>query len=348
MKKWILSFSLLTLILFITACGSNSNQSASENTGDNNQNQKELPKISLKYGHNAPADSPTGIAAEKLAEIVSENSGGSFTIDVYPENQLGDNRDLVEQTALGGLDMSMSGLGILGYLADEYNLMQVPFLFRDQEHIHKVVDGDIGANIANRLLKEKDILLLSQSWDRLPRQVTANKEIRSPEDLKNLLLRTGSKGATEAFDILGAKPTSVPLKEVYLSLQNNVIEGVELPADYIVSQSVAEVNTHVSMLNHTYGTQFVAINGKKFSELPEEYQVILSEAVVEAGVFNNELTKQKEAGYIETLEEQGMEIVNITPEEHELFTKIIKDNLGTFEELWPKSKGIGEKILDVK
>jgi tripartite ATP-independent transporter DctP family solute receptor len=348
MKRWLICSLMLLLVVSSVACSSGSSDVSAPKPEDNSSTNKELPKVTLKFGHNAPKESPTGKAAEKLAEIVKEKSNGNLIIEVYPENQLGDNRDLVEQTSIGGLDMSMAGLGILGYLAEEYNLMQVPFLFRDQNHIHKVVEGDIGKEIADRILKEKDIRLLSQTWDRLPRQVSANKAIKTPADFENLLVRTGSKGSTEAFKLFGGKPTSIPLKEVYLALQNNVVEGVDLPSDYIVNLSLNEVNTHLNMVNHTYGTQFVAINGKRFAELPQEYQTILKEAVHEAGEFNNQLTAEEEGTYIQKLEQQGMKIVELTPEEHDTFTQIIQKNLAVFEDVWPKSKGLGEKILIVK
>jgi TRAP-type transport system periplasmic protein len=335
MKKFLMVV-LALLVMALVGCSTNSSTS------------EELPEVNLKFGHNAPGESPTGMAAEKLAELVKEKSGGTFTIEVFPENQLGDNRNLVEQTSIGGLDMSMSGLGVLGYLAPEYNFMQIPFIFRSQEHIHKVVEGEIGLQIADMLKKDKDILLLSQSWDRLPRQVSANKSITTPKELENLLIRTGTKGATETFSLLGAKPTSVPLKEVYLSLQNNIIEGVELPADHMVNSSVAEVNSHLNMTNHTYGTQFVAINGRVFNDLPKEYQDILMEAVTEAGKYNNQLTQEEEGSYLTQLEEQGMEIVQLTQEQHDAFTAKVKNYIAELEAIWPEAKGLGEKILSVE
>lgn len=335
------SLMIMFTIFMIILGGCSSSKSGDSTSGD-------LLEVTIKFGHNAPINSPTGLAAEKLAELVQEKSDGKFIIEVYAENQLGDNRDLVEQTSIGGLDMSMSGLGVLGYLAPEYNLMQIPFLFRNQEHIHKVVEGDIGKEIADKLMKDKDILLLSQSWDRLPRQVSANKSITTPKDLENFMIRTGSTGATETFTLLGAKPTSIPLNEVYLSLQNNIIEGVELPADYMVSSSVAEVNSHLNMTNHTYGTQFVAINGKKFSELPKEYQVILAEAVDEAGEYNNQLTLEEEGNYVTQLKDDGMEIVELTEAQHNDFTSIVENYLDDLESTWPEASGLGERILNIK
>jgi tripartite ATP-independent transporter DctP family solute receptor len=302
----------------------------------------------LQFGHNAPVDSPTGQAAERFAEIVSEKTNGRLRIQVFPANQLGGNRELVEQTSLGALDISLSGLGVLGYLSDGYNLMQVPFLFRDQEHAHAIVEGVIGEEIAEKLRQQTGILLLSQTWDRLPRQVTANRPITTPGAMEGLLLRTGTAGATQGFRLFGARPTSIPLNEVYLALQQNVVEGVELPIDFIVNLSVPEVNTHLNMLNHTYGTQFVAINEMRFNSLPAEYQRILRDAVDEAGLYNNRLVEEQADMFLQAAVDQGMTVVEISEEQYQRFAQIIRANLKEIESRWPGSRGLGERILDTK
>lgn len=305
-----------------------------------------LPDVTLRFGDNTPANSPSGEAAVKLAEIVKEKSQGKITLKVYPDNQLGSNRDLVEQTSLGGLDMSMAGIGILGYIDPVYNLMQVPFLFRNQESIHKTLSGPIGQKLAQGIEKKRNIVLLSQNWDRLPRQICSKEPISTPAELSNVLIRTGSKGATEAFGLFNAKPTSIPMSEVYLALQNNVVSAVDLPTDYIYNMSLSEVCKNLDMVNHTYGTQFVAINKMVYNRLPKPYQKILVESVSEAEKFNNNLVKSITGSYIEKLKAQGMSIVELNPDQHEAFAKVVHENIEKIEKTWPSTKGIGQKIME--
>jgi|GEM_PF-844212 len=308
----------------------------------------DLPSVTLRFGDNAPANSPSGHAAEKLASIVKEKSHGKLTIKVYPANQLGNNRDLVEQTSLGGLDMSMEGIGILGYIDPIYNLLQVPFLFRSQAHIHKVLEGPLGNKMAKDILQKRHIMLLSQIWDRLPRQICSKKPIQSPKDLSDVLIRTGSKGATQAFSLFNAKPSSIPMSGVYLALQNNVVSSVDLPTDYIYNMSLYEVCKNLDLVNHTYGTQFVAINRMVYAGLPAQYQKILTESVKEAGDFNNQLVQDAGSGYVKKLEAKGMNIVRLTPEQHEAFAEVIHKNIKKIESTWPGTQGMGQKILDTK
>lgn len=308
----------------------------------------ELDPITLHFGHNAPPTSPSGRAVERFAEIVDEKSHGKIDVRIYPANQLGDNRDLVEQTALAGLDMSMEGIGILGYVEPVYNFMQVPFLFRSQAHIHHVLDGPIGQRLADKILENRNIKLLSQSWDRLPRQLCSNQPVRTPDDLANMLVRTGSKGATRAFKLLGAKPTSIPLNELYLALQNNVVSAVDLPADYLYNLSLYEVCPYMDRINHTYGTQFVAMNRRVYDELPTAYRRIVTEAVAEAGRYNNKLSRDLESVYVERLEKKGMQTVSLTEAQHQRFIDRAQEHFDELEALWPGTEGLAAEIAQTK
>ncbi|WP_353248607.1 TRAP transporter substrate-binding protein [Salinisphaera sp. T31B1] len=304
----------------------------------------ELDPLTLHFGTNAPVKSPSGRAVEKFAALVHERSQGQITVRIYPANQLGSNRDMVEQTALGGLDMAMEGLGILGYVEPVYNLLQVPFLFDSQAHIHKVLDGPIGQRLAASILENRNIKLLSQTWDRLPRQLCSKQPIRSPADMANVLIRTGSKGATQTFKLLGAKPSSIPLNELYLALQNNVVSAVDLPADYLYNLSLYEVCPYMDVINHTYGTQFVAMNRRVYDNLPDAYRDIIEQAVADAGRFNNELDRTLEAKYARQLSDHGMEIVHISPAQHAAFSEQVADDIDELEAIWPATKGLGAEI----
>lgn len=300
----------------------------------------------LQFGHNSPADSPTGEAAERLAELANEKTDGGLTIEVFPSNQLGGNEELIDQTSSGSTDMSAAGLGVLGFRADEYQLLQAPFLFENQEHIHNVVEGDLGEDLANQLQEDIGMLLLSQTWDRLPRQITGAREVTEPEDLNNFLLRTGSSGATETFSLFGASPTSIPLDDMYIALQQGTVEGVEVPADYVADQSLNEVTSHISMLDHTYGTQFVGINADRFDGLPEEYQTALEEAVAEAGEYNNDLIEESETEIVNELRETEITVVEVSDDQRQEFVEVVLQNLEELESNWPGAEGVGEEILN--
>lgn len=302
--------------------------------------------MSFTFGHNAPGDSPTGEAADYFAELVLEMSDGAIEIEVFPDNQLGDNRDLVEQTTFGGIEFSLAGLGVLGPFEDGYNLMQVPFLFENQNHINEVVSGDIGRELADAMRENEGIVLLDQSWDRMPRQLSSDFPIETLSDLSGLILRVGTDAAAQTFDMLGASPTSVPLNETYTSLEQGIIDGVELPTDFMFNLSIYEVNATLTMNNHTYGTQFLAMHGDTYEGLTEGDQQILTEAAQEAGVRNDELTAEQEQGFVDQLEDAGMEIFEPSDAQRQEFIDAVEANLDELEAIWPGAQGLGQRIID--
>ena len=114
---------------------------------------------------------------------MEKKTGRPIKVAIYPRNQLGSNRELLEQVKLGSLEMTLLGLGTMGYMVEEYNFMQIPFAFRNQAHIHSVLDSEVGKSI-EKSVGSKGFVLLSQKWDRLPRHLAGKKPVQKMEDLK--------------------------------------------------------------------------------------------------------------------------------------------------------------------
>jgi len=298
----------------------------------------------LRLCHNSNNDSATDKAAHKFAEIVANKTRNQVKILIYPRNQLGGNRELIEQVKMGSLDMTLMGLAVLGYLVDEYNFMQIPFAFRSQEHIYKVLDSDIGQTIAKKL-QERGFLLLNQKWDRLPRHIAGKKPIQTLQDLKGYRIRTGTPAFQEGIKVFGAAPIKIELNEMFIALQQGVVEGVELPLDYIYDYSIHEVAKFLSLTYHTYGTQFVGIHRKTFESLSPENQKALIEAAAEAGEINNTLTWSQEEDYIKKLEKAGVKVVK---PEHSQFVKVLEANVASLEKKWPACKGLFARIQAIQ
>jgi tripartite ATP-independent transporter DctP family solute receptor len=298
----------------------------------------------IRLCHNSNNDSATDKASQKFAELVAQKTGGKIKVVVYPRNQLGGNRELVEQVMMGSLDMFLMGLGALGYLIDEYNIMQVPFIFRSQEHIYKVLESEIGKSL-EKTAADKGFYILTQKWDRLPRHIAGKKMIQTTEDLKNVKIREGLPAVHEGFKLFGAAPVKVNLNEMFIALQQGIVDAVELPLDYIYDYSIHEAAKFLSLTYHTFGTQLIAFNKKTFDSLTPEFQKAMREAAKEAGDFNNQLTWSQEDDYLKKLEKAG---VKISKPEHSQFVKVVAANTATLEKRWPKSKDLMAKIQAVK
>jgi tripartite ATP-independent transporter DctP family solute receptor len=298
----------------------------------------------LRLCHNSNLDSATDKASHKFAEMVEKKTNGQVKIAVYPRNQLGGNRELLEQVKMGSLDLTLMGLGTLGYMVEEYNFMQIPFAFRNQEHIHKVLDSEVGKTI-EKTVAAKGFFLLSQKWDRLPRHNAGKRAVLKMEDLKNLKVREGTPAFHEGIKLFGASPVKIDLNEMFIALQQGIVDAVELPLDYIYDYSIHEAGKFLSLTYHTYGTQFVAMSKKSFDALPPDVQKALLEAAGEGADFNNRLTWSQEEDYLKKIEKAG---VKINKPDYSPFSKTLEANIAVLEKKWPACKGLFAKIQSVK
>ncbi|MBP1716160.1 MAG: C4-dicarboxylate transporter [Deltaproteobacteria bacterium] len=182
----------------------------------------------LRLCHNSNLDSATDKASHKFAEMVEKKTNGQVKIAVYPRNQLGGNRELLEQVKMGSLDLTLMGLGTLGYMVEEYNFMQIPFAFRNQEHIHKVLDSEVGKTI-EKTVAAKGFFLLNQKWDRLPRHIAGKKAVLKMEDLKNLKVREGTPAFHEGIKLYGASPVKHTYGTQFVAMSKKSFDA--LPPD---------------------------------------------------------------------------------------------------------------------
>jgi len=299
----------------------------------------------LKYGHNTKQDQPTGQAALKFAELVKEKTKGEIIVEVFPANQLGNNRQMAENVKMGAQDMTTMGLAALGYLNDNFMMMQVPYVFRSQEHIQKVVKGPIGKEIAENIAKKDNIFLLAQDWDRMVRHIGGRKPIKGLEDLKGYKVRAGVLPPIAGFKAIGATPVKIELNEMYVALQQGVADGAELPVDYFYEYSIHEVAKFLNLTYHTFGTQFLGINKGVWESLKPEHKKALQEAADEAGAYNNKLSSELENGYLKKLKDGGMEFIKTDFDE---LSKAIEANISEIAKPWPGTEAMYRRIQEVK
>lgn len=299
----------------------------------------------LKYGHNAKQQQPTGKAALKFAELVEAKTKGEIIIQVFPANQLGKNRQMVESVKMGAQDFVTMGLAGLGYIAKSYMIMQVPYVFHSQDHIHKVVKGQIGQELKAELTKKYGIYLLAQDWDRMVRHIGGIKRIRGLADLKGYKVRAGVLPPIAGFKALGASPVKIPLNEMYVALQQGVADGAELPIDYFYEYSIYEVAKYLNLTYHTYGTQFLGTNNRLWDSLKPEHQKALQEAANEAGAYNNKLVAELQDDYLKKLKAAKMEFVQTDVKE---LSKALSAKISEIAKHWPGTEELYHRIQQVK
>jgi tripartite ATP-independent transporter DctP family solute receptor len=289
----------LALSLLMTACGGSS---SAEGEG-------EEEKQTLRLGYIMAEGDPGDLGAKKFKELVEERSDGSLEVLLQGNSLLGGEQDLWEGHELGSVEMALTGVGPISFFTPEYAGVQMYYAIKDQEHLEKVFNGEIGDEIEAALLEAKGGRILDW-WHRGPRHVTANKPIRTPDDLKGFKIRT-PEGRTylEAWKSVGAAPTPMALGELFTALEQGVVDGQENPLALIATNSFDEVQSHVSLTGHQVAPFLLSISDKTWQTLSDEEKEIVEEAALEAGTYEKAIVAESEATFMAELKERGMTVV---------------------------------------
>ena len=236
-----------------------------------------LAKLSLKLGHTGAPNHHYHLTCEKFAEAVAKRSNGEIAITVFPSDQLGNQRQLVEGAQLGTVDMVLTSDSQLSSFIDVYGVLNLPFLFRDIAHVGKAMDGPSG-DYFSKEAEKKGIIILG-NWENGFRHVSNSKRaIAKLEDLKGLKLRTPNSQVTlESFKALGALPTPMGFGEIYSALQLGTVDGQENPVAHILTQKWYEVQKFFSLTFHQHNVEPLCMSKIIFDGLKPEYKKILLE-----------------------------------------------------------------------
>ena len=302
-------------------------------------------QIVIKLGNvQATADIvQTGL--KKFAELAAERTKGQIQVQIFPASQLGTEQELLEGVQLGTVHMFEGSTGAVGRFLPDLEAFAAPYVWRDLDHMLKVVRGPIGQELAERLVKTKGMRVLDFGWLFGNRYLTTkSKAIYKPEDLKGMKIRVQPTAIyLETIKAMGANPTTMDFKEVYLGLQSGVIDGQENPPFVIYNNKFFEVQKFVMLTAHITQNQAVVINEKFYQGLPPEFRKTLTDAAIEAGTFQNDLVLKSEKADLDQLKEKGMTIVQ---PDVKAFREATKDVWKKVSEKWEPR--LYERIQEVK
>lgn len=191
----------------------------------------------INIGHGVQTGHPTHIGLLKLAELVQERSNGEIVVKVYPDRQLGEEREMVEGLQLGTVEMTVVSTGPIVNFLPEAGILDLPFLFENLAHAYKVFDGDIGQELLGKF-DSADMVGLA-IWENGWRHLSSKKPVQSPTDLTGMKLRTMQNPIhMRAFEEFGASPVPMAWGEVFTSLGQGVIDGQENPITIFYTNSL--------------------------------------------------------------------------------------------------------------
>ena len=279
----------------------------------------------FQISHSAASGNPKDTASLKFAELVKERTGGRITVDVGTSSQFGDDAESVTNIRLGTIAFSANAQGATSGAVPEIGLLGLPFLFQDLEQAEAVMDGPVGDKIA--AAAEKQGIYILAWWNNGIRETSNSKKpIVVPGDLAGMKIRTPPDPMTiDIFEALGASPTPMAFSELYIALQQGVVDGQENPLINIYSSKLHEVQPYISMTNHKYeATPFLA-SKIVFDGLSPEDQEIVRTAAREAGQLNRQMVRDQSNELRATLEAAGVTFNEVDPAPFVAATQAVYD-----------------------
>ncbi|MDC7288470.1 C4-dicarboxylate TRAP transporter substrate-binding protein [Blautia schinkii] len=262
--------------------------------------------IKLCYENND--GDPIDNGCDKWAELVKEKTDGAVEIQIYPSSQLGAKADLIEMMLMGqNVATIADGSYLMDYVPD-FGVVMGPYLFDEWDQMYKLTGSDWWAEQSAKL-EDEGLKIVSKNWIYGDRQLLTKDPIESLADLKDLKIRVPNNDiSVKMFNLLGAASTPMALSEVYTSLSQGVVDGVENPLTTLWNNNFQEVCKHLTMTGHQMTFSNFIVGKDFFDTIPEEYQKAIMEAGDEAAEYNNELYKEETEELLGKFEEAGVTV----------------------------------------
>jgi len=264
--------------------------------------------MKLTLGHGAAPENPRHVASLKFAEVVKAKTGGRIEVQVAPSAQLGDDAAMVTALRTGALDMSANSQGAVSAAVPEYAAFGMPFLFSSAGAAFKLLDGPLGKELADRSA-EKGLVLLG-TWDNGIRQMTNSKRpITKVEDLKGLKLRVPPDATlVDIVKALGAEAQQIRFAELYVALQQGVVDGQENPLVNIHASKLYEVQKHLALTNHQFQMTPLLISKRTWDKLSDADKKAVQEAAAEATALQRKLSQEADDKLLAELKSKGVQV----------------------------------------
>jgi tripartite ATP-independent transporter DctP family solute receptor len=281
--------------------------------------------VKLTLGHGAAPGNPRHEAAVKFAEAAKAKSAGRIEVQVAPSAQLGDDAAMVTALRTGALDMSANSQGAVANAVPEYAAFGMPFLFSNAAQAFKLLDGPLGKELADKSA-EKGLMVLGW-WDNGIRHMTNSKRpIAKVEDLKGLKMRTPPDTVlVDIMQSLGAEAQQIKFAELYVALQQGVVDGQENPIMNIHASKLYEVQKHLALTSHQFQMTPLLISKRTWDKLSEPDRKAVTEAAAEATALQRKLSQESEDKLLADLKSKGVQVTTVDKPAFEKATGAVDD-----------------------
>ena len=307
MKKALKVLSTVMAAGMLAACGStaaSSTATSATSTAESTAASSD-EAVTLRLGHTQPTDHQVNITAERFAELVNEYSGGSVTVEVYPNSTFGSASEMNAAVQSGDLDLYVNASAQFASQYEPMTVVDAWYMFNDTDHLMKFYspDCEVYQTLCEGLKEACNIDSLAPIYYGA-RHMTANTPLNSVSDLKGLKMRVASDPMPTAFfEAMGATPTPVAYNETYLALQQNVADGEENPAASITSMKFYEVQKTLNLTAHQYQMLTIYMSVPSEEKLSDAQMEAVRKAAAQAAEEHNAVAFDQEQEIIDALKE---------------------------------------------
>ena len=302
------------------------------------------PKQVLKVSDVHPLGYPTVEALVRMGNKLEKATNGRLTFQMFPAMQLGGEKEMIEQAQVGALQIARISVGPMGPVVDELNVFNMPFVFRDEAHMRKVIDGPIGKELLDKLTASPSSRLVALGWmDAGTRNVYAKKPVTKPADLKGMKIRMmGNPLFVDTMNAMGGNGISMGFGELYTALQTGVVDGAENNPPTIVTHKHHEIAKVYSLTGHLIIPEIFVYSKRSWDQLSKADQELIRklsrEAQMEQRGLWDKMTKESE----DKLKAAGVQFVNVDKDAFYKATQPVRDKYGA------KYAALIKRIQDTK
>lgn len=268
--------------------------------------------MTLKIAEIHPAGYPTVVAQENMGKNIEKATNGELKFRMFSGGVLGSEKEVVEQVQLGAVQMTRVSLGTLGPVVPDVNVFNMPFVFRDHDHMRKVIDGEIGQEILDKITNS-EFNMVGLAWmDGGVRNLYTKKPVRKLEDLKGMKIRViGNPMFIETFNALGASGIAMDTGEIFSALQTGVVDGAENNPPTMLEHNHFRNAKYYTLTGHLILPEPIVISKATWNKLTPEQQETVKKYAKEAQFDERKLWDEKSAASEAKLKEEGVEFIEV-------------------------------------
>lgn len=320
----------IVLLLVIVGCS----------TGEASLQDEEVHTVNIAYGNQT--NEPIHAQAEKWKELAEEESDGRLQLNLYPSSQLGDEADMIELAINGNNIIVLTAHDFLMDYVPDLGIMNAPYIGDDEEDLLYLTETDWFKGLEEELDEDVGLDMISKNTLYGDRHLMTTSPVETPEDLEGMRIRVPDNNLfIRSFSAMGASPISMPLGDLYSSLNQGIVDGAENPLPVLTGSRTHEVTNHLALTGHMTVIASWVGSSQAMEEMPDDLEQILKETSHEAGEYGQVLVREEERETLEMLEEEGVEVHDV---DQELFEEAVQD---VYDSMPTWSDDLYEEVQDL-